>query len=172
MKFYKIFGIVFLFSIGFFGCYTIVTHPTVKKDNYSHKVKFYNDCFSCHTNSEMIEYGYDYLHKYPSEVVVVQPVPRWIEPIYSPPWWVGIKLPTDEFQTDQRPNDRTGLRDMDGGRTSAPTNFSNPSRNTGSSSSSSSSNSSNNNSTNSSNERSSKESNSTKSRDNSGERRK
>ncbi|MCX8057678.1 MAG: hypothetical protein N3F03_08735 [Ignavibacteria bacterium] len=173
MRLSKIFAIIFLFSLGFIGCYTIITHPTVKKDGYSQRVKFYNDCFSCHSNSEMIEYGYDYLEKYPADVVVTHPIPIWVEPIYTPPWWVGIRIPVvEDNQPSERPNDRTRLRDLDGGRSSAPTDFSIPSRNSGSSSSSSSSSSSNNNSTNSTNERNSRESNSTKSRDNSGERKK
>lgn len=177
MRFMRFFPIVILLSIGLIGCYTIITHPKIDEDNYSQRVRFYNDCSSCHSNEELLASGYDYIHKYPYASAPVHPIPVWVEPIYTPPWWIGIRLPfdADQIQTQTRPYDRTGLRDMDGGRTSAPTNFTTPSSDTGSSSSSSSSSSTNSNSsnsTNSSNERNSRDSNSTKSRDNSGERKK
>lgn len=171
MKSVKSFLIVLLLSFGFFGCYTILSHPTVTRGEYSHKVKFYNDCSSCHSNTELIDFGYYYLDKYPT-VVIDRTFPLWTTPTYTPPWWMDIRIPVVDEPTTYRPNDETKLRNLDGGRTSAPTDFSIPSRSSGSSSGSSSSNSSTNNSSNSSSERNSRESNSTKSRDNSGERKK
>ncbi len=171
MKFPQIAVILFLIASGFIGCYTIISHPTVKKGDYSQRVKFYNDCFSCHSNTDMIEYGYDYVNQNPSwSYIGTNPI--WVTPTYVPPWWLEIRYPVEENQSPQRPNDRTGLRDMDGGRTLSPANFDIPSRNSGSSNNSSSSNSSSNNSLDSSKERNSRESSSTKSRDNSGERKK
>ncbi len=170
MKLVKSILIILFLSIGFFGCYTILSHPTVTRGEYSQKVKFYNDCSSCHSNSELIDYGYYYPDKY-SPIVIDRIFPLWDTPTYTPPWWMDIRIPIVEEPTSYRPNDETKFRNLDGGRTSAPTDFSIPSRNSGSSGSSSSSNSSNN-SNSSTNERNSRESNSTKSRDNSGERKK
>lgn len=169
MRFPRIAVILFLIVTGFIGCYTIISHPIVKKGDYSQRVKFYNDCFSCHSNTDMIEYGY--INRNHS-LGYIGTNSIWVTPIYVQPWWLDIRYSVEENQSLQRPNDRTGLRDMDGGRTSSPTNFDIPSRNSGSSNNSSSSNSSSNNSLDSSKERNSRESSSTKSRDNSGERKK
>lgn len=171
MKLYNLVLTIIFLSIGFIGCYTILSHPTVTKDEYSHKIKFYNDCSSCHTDAELMNYGYVYLDRNPIGVYD-RSLPLWITPTYTTPWWMDIQIPVDNGTSNIRPNDETRLRNLDGGRTSAPTDFSIPSRNSGSSGSSSSSNSSSNNSTSSSNERNSRDSNSTKSRDNSGERKK
>lgn len=168
MKLTSYVAVVILLSFGFIGCYTILSHPTIKRNEYSQKISFYNDCNSCHSNSELINYGYEYLDKYP-QPIVSPPLLIFTEPVYTPPWWFYIQVPVGNDTFVQRPNDETKLRNLDGGRTSAPTDFSNPSRNSGSTSNS---NSSTNNSSSSSNERSSKESNSIKSRDNSGERKK
>lgn len=169
----KIFSLIFLFSFGLVGCYTIISHPIVKKDNSYHRVKFYNDCLSCHSQSELIDYGHAYVERPPS-MVILEPEPLWYTPTYVPPWWWDIRIPVVE-ETSQRPNDQTRLRDLDGGRTSAPTDFSIPSRNPGSSSSTTGNSSSSvNSSTNSDNEQKPRErnSNTPNSRNNSGERKK
>ncbi len=170
MKLYKILVSLFLVSFGFMGCYTIFSHPTVRKDDYTNRIKFYDDCFSCHSKAELVDYGYEYLHRYPA-TTQLNPIPIYTEPIYSPPWWIGLVIPS-EVQSDIRSNDETRLRNQDGGRTSAPATFDLPSRNTGNSNNTNSSNSSSKNSVDSSKERDSRESNNTKTRDNSGERKK
>jgi|GEM_PF-1908782 hypothetical protein len=173
MKQAKLFSLIFFFSFSLVGCYTIISHPVVKKDNSYNRVKFYNDCLSCHSRSELVEYGQIYLNP-PQQVLIVNPSPIWISPIYVSPWWADIRMPVVP-ENNYRPNDETKLRNLDGGRTSAPTNFSQPSRSQGSSSSSSSSsNSATNNSANSSTEKKSRErdSDTPKSRENTGERKK
>jgi len=173
MKQAKLFSLIFFFSFSLVGCYTIISHPVVKKDNSYNRVKFYNDCLSCHSRSELVEYGQIYLNP-PQQVLIVNPSPIWISPIYVSPWWADIRMPVVP-ENNYRPNDKTKLRDLEGGRTSAPSDFSIPSRNSSSSSSSSGSSSSSvKSSTNSSNEQNSRERNSDtpKSRNNSGERNK
>lgn len=171
MKKQILFGIIFLLTTVLVGCYTIISHPIVKNGDNYHRVKFYNDCNSCHSNLELIDYGY--LQPMPSTGIISDPYPMWITPSYLRPWWLDIQVSTTVDDAARR-NDNTRLRDLDGGRTSAPTNVLIPSRSTGSSSSSSSSssNSNNDNSNNTSNERNSRDSNTPKSRDNSGERKK
>jgi hypothetical protein len=169
----KFLSIIFLVSFGLAGCYTIISHPIVKKDDSYHQIKFYHDCLSCHSKSELVEYGQVYLNS-PDQVVIIEPSPVWITPSYVPPWWWDIRTQITQ-ENNFRPNDKTKLRDLEGGRTSAPSDFSIPSRNSGSSSSSSGSSSSSvKSSTNSSNEQNSRERNSDtpKSRNNSGERKK
>jgi hypothetical protein len=173
MKKLTLFGLIFLISIGLFGCYTILSHPVVKNENSYHQVKFYNDCSSCHSNSDLMNYGYSYLERYPSNNLV-EPYPLYVTPYYVQPWWMDIRIPVVESEISRR-NDETRLRNLDGGRTSAPSEFSIPSRNSGSNSGSgSSSNATTGNSTNSSNERNTRDrdSDTPKSRNNSGERKK
>jgi hypothetical protein len=166
-------GLLFLISIALFGCYTILSHPVVKNENSYHRVKFYNDCSSCHSNSELVNYGYYHFEQYPSQAPIGT-IPLYIKPTYVPPWWSGIRIPVVDEENYKR-NDDTRLRNLDGGRTSAPSDFSIPSRNSGSSyNSSSNSNASTGSTTNSSNDRNSRErdSDTPKSRNNSGERKK
>ncbi|MGB9663686.1 MAG: hypothetical protein ACPL25_02035 [Ignavibacteria bacterium] len=173
MKRLTLTGLLFFISIGLFGCYTILSHPVVKNENSYSRVKFYNDCLSCHSNSELVDFGYYHLEQYPSQAPIGT-LPLYITPTDVPPWWSDIRIPVVQENNTPR-NDDTRLRNYDGGRTSAPSDFSIPSRNSGSSSgSSASSNASNGNTTNSSNDRNSRErdSDTPKSRNNSGERKK
>jgi len=172
MKVIKSLLIVVLASFGFYGCYTIISHPTVQRDDYVHRVKFYNDCSSCHSNSELIDYGYVYLEKYPYSTSL-QPVPVYVNPVYTPPWWLGIGVPVENNSDNYRSNDQTRLRNMDGGRTSAPTDFSIPSRNaTTTTGGANSSNATTKTSNDSSEERNGRSSSTPNSRNNSGERKK
>ncbi len=169
MKYLKFLISIFIFSVLLVGCYTILKHPEVRKNGYSHSVKFYNDCSSCHSSSELASYGYEHFESYPY-ASTMPPMYLYYEPVYTPPWWMGLQIPVSE--PTQPRNDETRLRNNDGGRTSAPSNFSMPSRSTSSTNSSSSSNSSTTNSNDSNKERTSRSSDTPNSRNNSGERKK
>lgn len=172
MKRLTLIGFSLLISVGLFGCYTILSHPVVRNENSYSRVKFYNDCSSCHSNSELIDYGYYHLEQYDLQTSN-RTLWLYITPTYVSPWWSDIRIPIIE-ETPSRSNEETRLRNFDGGRTSAPSDFSIPSRNSGSSGTSSGSNAATGSSTNSSNDKNSRErdSDTPKSRNNSGERKK
>lgn len=164
----KNFLIISFLALTSVGCYTIFKHPEVYKDGYSRRVKFYNDCSSCHSNYQLTNFGLNY-HRFTGEQSYYEPIFIYISPYYSTPWWMDIVVPTEINTGIDQSNDGTRLRSMDGGRNSVPSDFSNPSVNTGRSGNSSSS-SSVNQTTERKEDRKSRESESPKSRNNSGER--
>lgn len=169
MNLIKSITIVLLMSLTFVGCYTIIKHPEIEKDGYTQRVKFYNDCISCHSEYELENFGLS-LHSYTSSPYYNEPVYIYTSPYYTSPWWRDIYIYTEPYNFENRNNDATRLRNQDGGRSSAPSNFSNPSINASGQSSGSSGSGSSNQVNDRKEERKSRESETPKSRNNSGER--
>lgn len=169
MNLVKRFLILIILSFTFFSCYTIIKHPEIEKDGYTQRVKFYNDCNSCHSDYELENFGLNF-HSNSSFYYYNEPIFIYTSPYYTSPWWRNIYISSEPNIFENRSNDATRLRNQDGGRSSAPSTFSNPSINASGQSSGSSSSGSSNQINNRKEDRKSGESKTTKSRNNSGER--
>ncbi len=161
--------IMIFVSLTLLSCYTIIKHPEIERDGYTQRVKFYNDCSSCHSEYELENFGLSF-HSYSSSPYYNEPVYIYTSPYYTSPWWRDIYLSSEPNIFESRNNDATRLRNQDGGRSSAPSTFSSPSINASGQTSGSSSSGSSNQVNDRKEERRSRESETPKSRNNSGER--
>jgi hypothetical protein len=137
----KYFSFLITASIFFNACYTMISHPKVSKkgnntEYVTHRVSIIDDCLSCHSEMELREFS-SYHQYYYQSGNFYRPERTFIyyDPYHSYPWWYDTKVSTTyESPPTSKPSKGYdgNLRTNDGGRSrenSSTINLPPPSRN-------------------------------------------
>lgn len=101
----------------------MISHPTVKKSstengNITHKVRLNDNCISCHSETELMDFNEYYPLVYRSDFDYrFDRFSTYYDPYYVYPWWYDIKITSTSVESSSPQRNYEGsLRNSDGSR--------------------------------------------------------